>query len=85
MPALVAPREDRAVDAAPRSEDDVKAAVGRFAVGRIIRFAILEGGCFLNLVVYLLDHSLLSLVVAGIGLFLLMLSFPTAWAMRRAL
>ena len=51
--------------------------------GRIIRVAILESGCFLNLVVYVLEKSRLSLIAVAILLFLLLLSFPTAFAMRR--
>ena len=58
-------------------------AASVFMTGRIIRGGLLEGGCFLNLVVYLLEQSRLSLIAAVIGLFLLMLSFPTAFAMRR--
>jgi hypothetical protein len=84
LPALAA-------NSTPKISDDdspaqqqklVSNAAGVFLTGRIIRLALLEGGCFLNLVVYLLEESRLSLIAVAIGLFLLILSFPTASAMR---
>ena len=63
-------------------EKRLSGAADVFMTGRIIRVAILEGGCFLNLVVYILEQSRLSLIAIAIMLFLLLLSFPTASAMR---
>ena len=69
-------------DSLAQQQKLVSNAAGVFMTGRIIRLALLEGGCFLNLVVYVLEESRLSLIAAAIGLFLLVLSFPTAFAMR---
>jgi len=82
MPALVAssvPQTESDDDRKPNLEQ----AAGVFMTGRIIRVALLEGICFLNLVVYLLEESWLSLIAVAIGLFLLFLAFPTARGMRR--
>ena len=66
-----------------QQEKHLSEAANVFTTGRMIRVALLEGGCFLNLVVYLLEDSRLSLIVAAVGLFVLLLSIPTAFGMRR--
>ncbi len=42
----------------------------------IVRFAIIEGACFLNLIVTLLDNSLITLFVALVGVLLMVIGFP---------
>ena len=85
LPALAAnsvPKfsEDDTVD---QQQECLSEAANVFIVGRMIRVVLLEGGCFLNLIVYLLEQSHLSLIAAAVGLFVLMLSFPAAFVMRR--
>ena len=82
LPALAANSVPKNSDDEP-SDQRLPAAANVFMTGRIIRVAILESGCFLNLVVYVLEKSRLSLIAVAILLFLLLLSFPTAFAMRR--
>lgn len=84
MPALAAGSVPQASanDNLDQQQKHLSGAADVFMTGRIIRVALLEGGCFLNLVVYLLEKSQLSLIATAIGLFLLLLSFPTASAMR---
>jgi len=85
LPALAAnsvPRllEDDTVD---QQQKCLSEAANVYMVGRMIRVVLLEGSCFLNLIVYLLEQSWLSLIAAAVGLFVMTLSFPTAFAMRR--
>ena len=85
LPALAAnsvPKfsEDDTVD---QQQECLSEAANVFMMGRMIRVVLLEGGCFLNLIVYLLEQSHLSLIAAAVGLFVLMLSFPAAFVMRR--
>ena len=85
LPALAAnsvPKfsEDDTVD---QQQKCLSEAANVFMMGRMIRVVLLEGGCFLNLIVYLLEQSHLSLIAAAVGLFVLMLSFPAAFVMRR--
>ncbi|QEG25104.1 hypothetical protein [Mariniblastus fucicola] len=42
----------------------------------IVRFAIIEGACFLNLMVTLVEHSLITLFVAVFGVLLMVIGFP---------
>ncbi len=70
-------------DRVDQQQRQLSGAADVFMTGRLIRVALLEGGCFLNLMVYLLEESQLSLIVTAIGLFLLLLAFPTAFGMRR--
>ena len=85
LPALAASSVPPVADSdqADQQELQLAAAASVFMTGRIIRVALLEGGCFLNLVVYILDTSQISLIAAAFGLFLLLLSIPTAFGMRR--
>jgi len=85
LPALAANNVPQAseTEAPDQHQKRLSDAADVFMTGRMIRVAILEGGCFLNLVVYMLEQSRLSLIAVTIMLFLLLLSFPTAFAMRR--
>ena len=42
----------------------------------IVRFAMIEGVCFLNLIVTLLHNSLISLFVALVGILVMLIAFP---------
>jgi hypothetical protein len=84
MPAMVVGNVPRVSgdDSEQGQQRKLKGAANIFVTSRLIRAALLEGSCFLNLVVYILEKSQLSLIFTAIGLFLLMLSFPTASAFR---
>jgi uncharacterized membrane protein len=42
----------------------------------IVRFAIIEGACFMNLIVTLLENSLITLFVALVGVLIMVIGFP---------
>jgi len=42
----------------------------------IVRFAIIEGACFLNMIVTLLENSLITLFMAVLGILLMLIAFP---------
>ena len=47
-----------------------------YVTSMIIRFAIIEGSIFANLVFFYLEHSFASLVYVGIGILLMFAQFP---------
>ena len=49
----------------------------QFQIVTIMRGALLEGVCFLNVIVFFVDHSLVSLSVVGALVLLMAVSFPT--------
>jgi hypothetical protein len=55
---------------------DIDAAVATLTTESLIRYAMLEGAVFLNLMVLIIEPHLASLVVAGIGLLLMIVLFP---------
>lgn len=42
----------------------------------IVRFAVINGACFMNFIVTLLEHSLITLFVALVGVLLMVVGFP---------
>lgn len=42
----------------------------------IVRFAMIEGACFLNLIVAMLHQSLITLFVAVLGILVMVIGFP---------
>ena len=48
-----------------------------FMTSTILRAAPLEGACFLNVILFFIDHSVISLGVAGALLLLMAAGFPT--------
>ena len=50
--------------------------MGVYASRSIISMALLEGGCFMNLVFFLLEQEYLALGVAGALLAILAMGFP---------
>ncbi len=66
-------REKRNVD----DELTIRNLVQQLTLEQIIFSSLIEGAIFLNLVVFMLDKSQVSLVVSGIGLAILILCFPT--------
>lgn len=42
----------------------------------IVRFAMVEGACFLNLIVTMLHNSLITLCVALVGILVMLIGFP---------
>lgn len=63
--------------AAPSAEQ-VKAASGSIMTIHIFRLAVIEGAIYLNLIVFFLEKSLISLAVVGLGMLLMASLFPTA-------
>ena len=61
----------------PVEYSDVRTLLSGLQTSHIIQCAMIEGGIYLNLVVLLLDHGLFNLYIAGLGMVLLMLLFPT--------
>lgn len=61
----------------PPDEADVRKIMAGLQTSHIIKSAMIEGGVYLNLIVLLLDHGLFNLWVAGLGIVLLVLQFPT--------
>ena len=59
--------------------------VQQLTVNQIIFSALIEGAIFLNLIVFMLDKSQVSLFVVGIGLVILILSFPTGTRIQNRL
>ena len=54
------------------------AAFMKLQTNTVLRGALAEGGAFLNIVLFLIEGNGLNLLMALVGLFLLMLLFPTA-------
>ena len=42
----------------------------------IVRFAVVEGACFLNLIVTLLENSLITMFVSLVGVLIMLVGFP---------
>ena len=51
----------------------------------IVRFAMIEGACFLNLIVTLLQDSLITLFVALLGLLVMLICFPRSGVVEELL
>ena len=51
----------------------------------IVRFAIIEGACFLNLIVTLLQNSLITLFVALVGVLFMLIWFPRSMKVEELL
>ncbi len=60
----------------PDSDEGLQQLLGVFQTKTIIRFALLEGGAFLNLIVFFVDHSIISLAVTGGVIVCMMLAIP---------
>jgi MFS family permease len=58
-------------------KDELKSHFGVLQSAWIVRFALVEGACFLNLIVTLLENSLITLFVAVLGILILLLAFPS--------
>jgi hypothetical protein len=75
--------QNRAVASDPRNVEliertgDAGRLMGLYATRSIIGMAILEGGCFMNLVFFLVEQQYLPLGVAGALLAILVMGFPT--------
>ncbi len=54
-----------------------------YTTGTVVSAAILEAGVFLNLVVYMLERSPMSLAMAGLLWAALLLKFPTRGGVER--
>ncbi len=61
----------------PVEYTDVKTLLTGLQTSHVIRCAMIEAGIYLNLVVLLLDHGWVNLYIAGFGMVLLTLLFPT--------
>ena len=72
------------VDSATGQSADLRnagAAAGLLFNSRLIRAALLEAGCFLNLVLFMIEGSAISLGAAGFGFLLMLITFPLQWRM----
>ena len=58
------------------SDPRVDALGQAFMTKSIIRYALLEGGCFLNLIIFLVDNSWYALIPAAFGVIVMLLTFP---------
>lgn len=58
------------------SDSEVRALLEKYQSLTIIRFALLEGAAFLNLVVFLMGHGVVALVMAGVVLLAMFAIFP---------
>lgn len=61
----------------PVEYSDVKTLLVGLQTSHVIQCAMIEAGIYLNLMVLLLDHGWVNLYVAGFGMVVLMLLFPT--------
>ena len=61
----------------PVEYSDVKTLLAGLQTSHVIQCAMIEAGIYLNLVVLLLDHGWVNLYMAGLGMVLLMLLFPS--------
>ena len=52
---------------------------------QIIYCALIEGGIMLSMVIFLIDHRVISIVIAAIGMLLLVFGFPTTTRMHERL
>ena len=50
--------------------------IGQFQTKHIVECALLEGAAFLNLIAYIMERNIISIIVAGVLLMLIMISFP---------
>ena len=66
-------------------ESTMQSIIQQLTVEQVIFSALLEGAIFLNLVVFMLDKSQVSLIVTGIGLAVLLIGFPTRTRLQNRL
>ena len=60
----------------PIEDKDIDAALPMMMTETLIRYALIEGGIFLNAMVMIIEPHLASLIVAGTGLLLMLVLFP---------
>ena len=70
------------------SETGLKSFFGIFQLSTILRYAMIEGAVFLNLCLFVVEASVVSPIVAAIGLVIMILMFPRrdptlAWVEQR--
>jgi len=70
------------------SETGLKSIFGLLQTTSIIRYALLEGAMFFNLIAFLLEGSVVSLIIVGLGLAIMAAHFPRqeasiAWVEER--
>ena len=58
-------------------DQQLDSAFQTYLSSHIIHCAMLEGGIFLNLMVFMIERSLISLIVAGLGFGILLVAFPS--------
>jgi len=56
--------------------NDPQSHFGVLQTAWIVRFAMIEGACFLNLIVTMLHNSLITLCVALVGILVMLIGFP---------
>jgi hypothetical protein len=61
----------------PRNDGGISSAAGVVQTSTIFRYAMIEAACFLNGLVFFLESGVVNLVVAGLGILLMVLAFPT--------
>ena len=60
------------------NDEAVRSMAYSLSLESLIRFALLEGAVFLNLIVFMLEPHIVSLTVAGIGFLLMLFFFPSS-------
>ena len=73
----------RSVPPMPPEMGSIGTLLGSYQTRLILRWAILEGAALFNLVAYLLDHQLISALVAAALVVTLLLKFSTPGSVRR--
>ena len=59
-------------------EKGIQRIAGQFQVRHIVQMALIEGAAFMNLLLFVIDHSLVALIVAGLCLMFLFVGFPSS-------
>ena len=77
LPNLMFRTPPEQLKAARTREERVEALRGMSQIKLIVRYAILEGAAFLNLILFMLEGSALNLGLAIVLLLLMMAHFPT--------
>ncbi|MFK7767864.1 MAG: hypothetical protein AB8B55_11635 [Mariniblastus sp.] len=68
--------EAKGGDPGKQSETIINLILNMVTAEIVVRAALIDGAIFLNLVVFLLDPHIVSLVIAGIGILLLLFLLP---------
>jgi hypothetical protein len=77
LPQLLVSKIDRATES-----NQVEALKKRFSTQLVMRCAVVEGPCFLNIVAFMGEHNLASIIAALIGVACIAMQFPTVSSVK---